>query len=167
MLLVGVVRRPHGLKGEVSVEIATDFPERFAAGTHLTWRRHDEMRELAIASVRPHTGRLLVVFEGVCDVQAARELTGGDLVVAEQEAFAAPAGFYFSHEIEGFRGEDRQGHFLGVVRGLAQTVAGPTLTLETAEGKEALVPFVEEMVLKVDRESRKIVLELPEGLLDL
>ncbi len=56
---------------------------------------------------------------------------------------------------------------LGVVRGLGQTPAGPLLTLETASGREALVPFVEEMVREIDRDGRRIVLELPEGLLDL
>jgi len=53
------------------------------------------------------------------------------------------------------------------VRGLGQTPAGPLLTLETASGREALVPFVEEMVREIDRDARRIVLELPEGLLDL
>ncbi len=167
MLLVGIVRRPHGLEGEVSVEIATSFPERFAPGTRLQWKRGEEIRELTIVTARPHAGRLLVAFAGVEGVDAARALAGGDLLVAEAEAVAPPAGFYYSHEIEGFRGEDARGRLLGVVRGLSQTPAGPLLTLEIDGKKEALVPFVEEMVLKVDREGRRIVLELPEGLLEL
>jgi 16S rRNA processing protein RimM len=167
LLLVGIVRKPHGLKGEVSVEIATDFPQRFAPGERLTWKREEELRELAIVSARFHGGRLLVAFEGVGDVDAARALAGGDLLVAEEKAFAAPAGFYFSHEIEGYRGEDPRGRLLGVVQGLSQTAAGPMLTLEVGGKKEALVPFVEEMVLKIDRQGRRIVLDLPEGLLDL
>ena len=167
MLLVGIVHRPHGLKGELSVEIATDFPERFAPGARLTWKRGDEVRELAIVSARPHGRRLLVAFEGLRDVDAARGLAGGDLLVAEENAFAAPAGFYFSHEIEGFRGEDPRGRLLGVVQGLSRTAAGPMLMLEVAGKKETLVPFVEEMVLKIDRDGRRIVLDLPEGLLDL
>ena len=165
--MVGIVHKPHGLAGEVSVESVTDFPERFVPGTRLIWQRGGETREVAVASCRAHAGRLLIVFEGVSGLDAARALCGGELLVAAEDAVAAPPGFYFSHEVEGFRGEDRSGRLLGIVRGLSQTAAGPMLTLLTGGGKEALVPFVEEMVLKVDRDGGKIVLELPEGLLDL
>jgi len=167
MLLVGIVRRPHGLRGEVSVELATDFPERFTPGLKLLWTRATESRDLELQSVRPHGGRLLVSFNGVSTADKASELAGGELSVPETEAFPAPAGYFYSHELEGFSCVDGAGTPLGVVRGLAQAPAGPLLTVETSAGKEALVPFVEEMVLAVDRQGRRIVLDLPEGLLDL
>ncbi|HTD52896.1 MAG TPA: ribosome maturation factor RimM [Thermoanaerobaculia bacterium] len=167
MLLVGIVRKPHGLTGEVSVELATDFPQRFAPGIQLVWTRGTEERSLELAAARPHGKRLLLTFEGIASVEEARDLAGGDLSIPHGEAFPAPSGFFYSHELEGFACVDEQGTPLGVVRGLGQTPAGPLLTLETVAGKEALVPFVEEMVRKIDREGRRIVLELPEGLLDL
>jgi 16S rRNA processing protein RimM len=167
VLLVGIVRRPHGLGGEVSVEIVTDFPERFVPGGKLTWQRGAEVRALEIAAARPHSGRLLVTFMGVDGVEAARALTGGELLIPDEEASPAPLGFYYSHQIEGFRCEDPRGRPLGVVRDLSKTPAGPTLTLETTAGKEAFVPFVEEMVREIDSKARRIVLDLPEGLLDL
>jgi len=167
LLLVGTVRKPHGLTGEVSVEVATDFPQRFAPGIQLVWTRGTEQRSLVLAAARPHGKRLLLAFEGITSVEEARGLAGGDLSIAGGEEFPAPAGFFYSHELEGFACVDERETPLGVVRGLGQTPAGPLLTLETASGREALVPFVEEMVRKIDREGRRIVLELPEGLLDL
>jgi 16S rRNA processing protein RimM len=166
-LLVGIVRKPHGLTGEVSVELVTDFPQRFAPGIQLVWTRGTEERPLTLAAARPHGKRLLLTFEGISSVDEARSLAGGDLSVGQGVAFPVPSGFFYSHELEGFPCVDEQGNPLGVVRGLGQTPAGPLLTLETVSGKEALVPFVEEMVRKIDREGRRIVLELPEGLLDL
>src|SRR4051812_47581285 len=100
-ILVGVVRRPHGLAGEVSVQPLTDFPERFAAGAALTWRRGDESRELRIAAARPHGERVLIVFEGVSDPDAARALQNGELSVPGEAAIAPPADFFYSHEIVG------------------------------------------------------------------
>ena len=167
MLLVGIVRKPHGLTGEVSVELATDFPQRFVPGIQLAWSRGTEQRTLDLAAARPHGKRLLLTFEGISSVEEARNLAGGDLSIEQAEAFPVPDGFFYGHELEGFACVDGQGTPLGVVRGLGQTPAGPLLTLETVSGREALVPFVEEMVREINRDARRIVLALPEGLLDL
>jgi len=167
LVVVGRVERPHGLSGEVSVEPWTDFPERFAPGLRLLWRRGGDERDLMLAGVRPHGRRLLARFEGVADVDSARGLQGGELCVPGAEAFPAPDGFYYAFEIEGFSCEGPEGAFLGRAVGLASTAAGPMLTVETAPGKEALVPFANPIVVRVDREERRIVLDPPEGLLEL
>jgi len=167
MLLVGIVRRPHGLAGEVSVDVATDFPQRFTPGVRFHWSRDSDVRSLDLVSARPHGGRMLLTFEGVSTAEAARELAGGELSVPESEAFPVPPGYFYSHELSGFSCVDGSGRALGTVRDLARTPAGPLLSIETTAAKEALVPFVEEMVKEIDLRSRRIVLELPEGLLDL
>jgi 16S rRNA processing protein RimM len=109
----------------------------------------------------------LLAFAGIADVDAARPLVGGDLCVPTAEAFPAPEGFYYSHEIRGFACEDRQGRALGAAVGVEQTPAGPLLSVELPSGAVALVPFVEEMIVRIDREARRIVMNLPGGLLDL
>ena len=168
LLVVARVQRPHGLSGEVSVEVRTDFPERFTPGENLVWRRDQAPeRSLRLIAARPHGARMLLTFEGVGDVDAARALAGGDLCVPAARAHPAPEGFYYSHEIEGFACEDAAGHPLGSAVGLEQTPAGPLLSIAGSNGREALVPFVDEFVVRIDRESRRIVLALPEGLLEL
>ncbi len=167
MLLVGLVRRPHGLGGEVSIEAATAFPERFRKGTRLEWRRGPETRSLILATSRPHGGRWLLRFEGIEDVDAARALSGGELVVPESESFPAPEGFYYSHRIQGWRCEDRRGTPLGTVADLEQTPGGPLLTVSTPEGKSVLVPFVASIVVEVDDSRGRIVLDPPQGLFEL
>jgi 16S rRNA processing protein RimM len=166
-LLVGLVRRPHGLKGEVSVEPLTDFPERFAAGSVVTWRRGGESRELRVAGARPHGARFLVAFEGVADPAAARGLQDGELSIPGAAATPPPEGFFYSHEIAGWECVDASGRRLGVASGLEKTPGGPLLSVARDGGGEALVPFVDGIVVSVDREARRIVLDPPEGLMEL
>ena len=167
MLAVGRIRKPHGLSGEVSVEVWTDFPERFAAGVSLLWRLAAAERTLALAGVRGHRDQMLLKFEGVDDIDAARALQGGELLVAVGDAHPAPEGFFYEHEVRGFSCEDAGGRPLGVASGLERTPAGPMLSVDVGAGKEALVPFVYPIVVAVDREGRRIVLDPPEGLLEL
>ncbi len=166
-LVVGRVARPHGLSGEVSVEPWTDFPQRFVPGLRLLWRRGAVERQLTVAEARGNGRRLLLRFEGFSSVESARALQGGELCVSEAEAFPAPEGFYYAFEIQGFTCEGPSGKFLGRATGLESTPAGPMLTIETAPGKEALVPFAHPIVARVDREERRIVLDPPDGLLEL
>jgi 16S rRNA processing protein RimM len=167
ILVVGRIRRTHGLDGEVSVDVATDFPERFVPGAVVVWRGAGAPeRPLTLKSVRPHTGRLLLAFEGAETVDAARALCGGELCVAEADAHPAPDGFYYSHEVRGFTCEDAQGRRLGTASGLETTPAGPMLTVDTGAG-EALVPWTYPIVVRIERVERRIVLDPPEGLFEL
>ncbi|MEP6802585.1 MAG: ribosome maturation factor RimM [Acidobacteriota bacterium] len=176
MLLVGYVRRPHGLGGELSVEPMTDFPERFVPGGKVEWRagsrlakpsETSEPRRLTIRTARRHGERVLLSFEGFAGVDAARALAGGELSVPDSEAAPPRPDFYYSHQVEGWRCEDREGRLAGVVRSLEQTVAGPLLAIETPSGREALIPFVEPIVVSVDESEKRIVIDPPEGLLEV
>jgi 16S rRNA processing protein RimM len=167
LLRVARLMRPHGLSGEISSEVLTDFPERFVPGSRLVWSRGGEERSLTLSSARPHGRRWLLGFEGVSDADDARALCGGDLSVAEADAFSPPEGFFYSHEIRGWRCEDVRGEPLGSATELEATPAGPMLSVDTGGGKISLVPFVHGIVVRVDRDARKIVLDPPEGLLQL
>ena len=167
LLAVGVVGRRHGLDGEVSVEPLEVFASLFEAGARFTWKDGDRVRELTLAAGRKHGKRLLLSFEGIEDPETARGLTGGLLCVPRERLPRISPDFYWTHELEGWRCEDPAGGTLGIVRLLEETPAGPQLTLETPGGKEALVPFVRPMVVEIDRDGKRIVLDLPEGLLDL
>ncbi len=120
-----------------------------------------------MVSARPHAGRMLLGFEGVADAGGARALAGGDLCIAATDAVPAPPGYFYEHEIRGWVCEDRAGRRLGEAAGLERSPGAPLLSVETRPGRIALVPFVYGIVVSVDRESRRIVLDPPEGLLDL
>ena len=166
LLVVASIRRTHGLEGEVVADVVTDFPERLRPGLRVVWRSGASERPLTLRGVRPHAGRMLLAFDGVETVDAARVLAGGDLCVPEGEAFPPPEGFYYEHEVAGFRCVDGAGRELGTVTGLEKTAAGPMLTVKR-EGRETPVPWTRPIVVDVDRAGRRIVLDPPAGLFDL
>ena len=161
------MRRPHGLAGEVTVEPLGDFVNDFRPGESYVWKSGVRARDLKLSGKRGHSGRMLLSFEGIADVEAARELAGGVLCVPPERLPERPPDFYGTDEIAGWRCEDPEGLLLGAVELLEETPAGPQLTLRTPAGKEVLVPFVHPLVVAIDAPSKRIVLDLPDGLMDL
>ena len=97
-VVVGKITKAHGVRGEVTVLVISQTPERFDDGSSL-WLENG--RELRIASTRPDRGRLLVTFEGVRDRAAAEVLRGAFLVVPESMLPELPEGEYWPHQLEG------------------------------------------------------------------
>lgn len=164
-VVVGRVLRPHGVRGEVAVEVLTDVPGRFRTGSRLTGVRKDGPPvPLLVAASRPHKGGVLVTFEGVEDRDRAGELRGLDLEVPRSEVPKAPRGTYYQFELVGCRcrngGED-----LGQVAEVVEDGGGVMLIVE-GEGRRVPVPFVKEFLRKVDVAGGRIELELPPGLLE-
>lgn len=113
---------------------------------------------------RPHGRRILVRFDGVEDIESARALCGGSVSVPRSSVHPADPDFVFDDEIEGFECVDRAGAPLG--RALAFERQGPSCCLVIEHsGERRLVPYTYPIVVAVDREARRIVLEPPDGLL--
>lgn len=166
LITIGHVVKPHGLLGEVSVEILTDFPERYRTGLELFLR--DEGGDVSLArvdAVRPHGGRLLVRFEGVTNVEAAEKFRGLDLCVGPEDAPERPPGYVFHHEVEGCAVVDRDGNDLGSALDLQGAGGAMLLVVKTPRGDRD-VPFTHPIVVSVDLAARRIVLDPPKGLLD-
>ncbi|MFI5120741.1 MAG: ribosome maturation factor RimM [Thermoanaerobaculia bacterium] len=165
-VVIGQIVKPHGLKGEVVVEVLTDFPERFSEGlrVRLSGGAH-EAREVRIAAVRPHLGRVLLTFEGISNVSMAETLRNAELSVSERDVAPRPEGYVYHWEVEGALAVDAAGIVLGRVRGLVDVGGRPLLVLETARGARD-VPFARPIVVSVDVATRRIVLDPPPGLLD-
>lgn len=172
-LVVGRVVKPHGIRGEVVVEVRTDSPdERFAPGTRLTGRtgrgRSATDREVTIEAARNHSGRLLVRLAGVGDRDAVEALRGM-LFLIDSGSLPAPEDpdEFHDHQLVGLRVLDTGGRDLGEVTGMLHTAAGDLLQIRMASESETLVPFVTEMVPEVDLDAGTCVIDPPEGLLDL
>ena len=166
-LVVGRVGKPHGLRGEVTVEVRTDSPElRFAPGTVLT-TDPPLPRPLVVETMHWHSGRLLLAFEGVLDRGAAEALRNVRLVidVPDDEVPEDPEEFY-DHQLVGLAAVTVGGVEVGVVAEVLHLPSQELLALRTPDGREVLVPFVAEIVPQVDLPARRVVLDPPEGLLD-
>jgi len=176
LLAVGRIGRPHGLRGEVAVELHTDDPgHRFAPGCVLT-TQPGELGPLTVAAARPHAGGLIVGFSEVTDRDGAEQLRGAWLVIdsADVPASGNPDEFH-DHQLVGLDVLTVDGSLVGTVADVrhhgqdllvirrdhrcaaASIAAGPQ--------DELLVPFVAAIVPAVDLEAGQVLIDPPPGLL--
>jgi len=151
-LEIGRIGRAHGLRGEVSVTLSSERPERLAPGAIL----YADGRELVVEKARPHSGRWLVFFAGIGDRTAAEALLG---VVLSGEPLPTEAGELWVHELIGAAVRDRAGHDLGPVLAVEANPASDLLVLDG----DVLVPIA----FVVEQGPGFVVIDPPEGLLDV
>ena len=161
------IGRPQGLRGEVSVEVRTDEPERrFVVGTRL---RTDppSAGPLELSSAREQSGRLILGFAAVTDRTAAEGLRGVLLVVdVDVETETAGEDEWYDAQLVGLSALDPEGGQLGVVRRVDHLPAQDLLVVRTPGGRDVLVPFVTALVPSVDPDAGRVVIDPPGGLFD-
>ncbi|MEV0617889.1 ribosome maturation factor RimM [Nonomuraea sp. NPDC050404] len=164
-LVVGRIGRPHGVRGDVTVEVRTDDPElRFVTGKPIATDPADR-GPLVVAGRRWHKGALLLSFEGIADRDAAEELRGTMLVI--DSADIAPSDDpdeFHDHQLIGLAVQTVSGEPVGQVEEVLHH--GQDLLVVRRKGQEdALIPFVRTLVPEVDLEAGRLVVDPPEGLL--
>jgi 16S rRNA processing protein RimM len=167
-LVVGRIAKAHGVHGEVAVEVRTDDVERrFAVGAVLE-TEPPERGPLAVRAVRPHSGRLLVHFDAVDDRFAADALRGTMLVVdsATSPPTDDPEEFW-DHDLVGLAAVTGAGQRNGRVEAVLHPSGTVLLAVRREDGAELLVPFVAAIVPEVDVAAGRLVVDPPDGLLDL
>ncbi len=168
-LVVGRILRPHGVGGELAVEIRTDDPDvRLAPGVVLA-TEPEAAGPLTVTRARSHSGRLLLSFDGVADRDQADQLRGVMLIVesADLEDIADPDEFR-DHQLIGLAVIGPDGEHVGEVADVLHY--GQDLLVIAGSGKRAgaeiMIPFVAELVPVVDLEAGRLVIDPPAGLLD-
>ncbi len=163
--IVGVIGRPHGVRGEVVIELRTDEPERrFAPGHVLT--EEGGGRRFTVSSVRDQSSHLLVKFAELDDLAAADAVRGTVLTstIELDERPVEPDAFY-DRQLIGLRVTTLAGVQVGEVRSVLHLPAQDVLEVETASGPR-LVPFVAALVPEVDLEAGCLTVVDIAGLLD-
>jgi 16S rRNA processing protein RimM len=174
-LLVARIGKPHGLRGEVTVQVHTDDPEgRFVEGAEFRTEAaagSGVPRRLTIASHRVHRGIWLLGFEQIPDRTGAESLRGTRLFVdadtAADDGDDDDDEGWYEDDLVGLTVVDPSGATLGTVSGLLIGTAQDLLQVTLTDGTEALIPFVEAIVPEVDVEGGRVVIDPPPGLLDL
>ncbi|TDC44430.1 ribosome maturation factor RimM [Actinomadura sp. KC345] len=164
-LVVGRIGRPHGIRGEVTIDVRTDEPEtRLAAGTRID-TDPAATGPLTIERARWHSGRLLLRFAGIADRDAADRLRGTWLVVdpGDIPPSADPDEFH-DQELIGLAVVTAGGTDVGEVADVLHH--GQDLLVVRGPAGEKLVPFVAALVPEVDVPGGRLVIDPPPGLLD-
>jgi 16S rRNA processing protein RimM len=153
-VVVGKVTKAHGLKGEVSVEVRSDNPERFAVGASVFL---EDGRSLTIARTHQHGRRLLLTFVGVEDRTAAEVLQGRLLMVPKAWLPELPDGEYWPYQLEGCEVVTESGRDLGAVIDVIPNPANDLWVARDADGTETLIPAIRDVVVEVVLGAKRIL----------
>jgi 16S rRNA processing protein RimM len=162
-LAVGKLRRPHGVRGEILMEVYTDFPERLLPGTVLYLEGGSA--QLMLAKRRSHNDGLLLTFRGYDTPEAVGRLRNQRLYVKAADLPPLEDGEYYQHQLIGLEVISDSGETIGVVTAILETGASDVLVIRPSTGPEVLIPAVDAFMQHVDLDARRISVHLIPGML--
>lgn len=178
-IIVGRVRKAHGIRGEVVVELITDAPDAiFASGRRVfagtaTGEIAPNRLELHIRTARPFNEGLLVRFDEIPDRNAAETWRGRYLLLPERELPAPDEAEVYVHDLIGMKVVLAGGESVGTVEEIYELPQGLAIDVRRAEPREkgggsdtVMIPYDDRTIASVDKEARVIVVTPPEGLLE-
>lgn len=167
-LKVGKIVNTHSLKGEVKVISSTDFEDqRFEKGTELLITRGNQVvKEVTVESYRTHKNNLLVKFVGIDSIEEAEKLKNLQIKIDSENIGELEENEFYFHEIIGCEVFDENGKSLGEISEILTPGANDVWVIKSQNGKEILIPYIEDVVKKIDVENKKIDIEVMEGLID-
>jgi len=161
-LTVGFLRRPHGVLGEIILDLHTDFPERLKSGRQLFLG--EEHKPMTLASARPHAKGMLIKFTGVETPEDVGKFRNQWVYVKASDMPPLPEGQLYQHELFGFSVVDESDQLLGELVEILETGANDVYVVKDANGRELLLPAIPSVILKLDPDRRLIRVHLLEGL---
>lgn len=162
-VLVGILRRPHGLHGEAQVSIETDFPERLKAGTKLFLGV--ERTPVTIRSYRTANDSLLLSFEEFPDRGSIEHIRNAPLFSRIEDSPPLPEGRYYRHQLIGLDVFSDDGRALGRLTQVLDTSANDIYVVDSEGGSEILLPAIADVVKNVDLDNKRVTVHLLPGLL--
>jgi len=161
-LVIGRVARPWGIQGEVKAEIMTDFPDRFSLLRKIYLG--PEAVPFALEGFRLHNGAALLKLEGCHDRTIVEKLRGQLVQIPIEEAMPLEQDEYYEYQIVGLAVLTAGGECLGTVDEVISTGANDVYVVR-GEGREVLIPAIEDVVLEINLAQGRMVVELMEGLI--
>lgn len=169
LVVIARAVKPRGLKGEIVAELLTDFPERFEDVEELVLvAPGGERRSGRLEDYWFQNDRVILKLADYDDVETAKELVGFEFAVPESERVQLDEDEYYDWELEGCTvNVVNESKSIGKVQSVIKTGGTEILRIADESGKEHLVPLVDSIVVKIDTAEKLIVVDPPEGLLDL
>jgi 16S rRNA processing protein RimM len=162
-LAIGFLRRPHGVQGEIIMDLHTDFPERIKTGRKVyVGEKHEAF---TIGAVRPHATGLLVKIRGFDTPETAGRFRNQWVYVRSSEVPALPEGKYYKHELIGLTVMTDTNEKLGILNEVLETGANDVYVVVQEDGKEILLPAIADVVLDVNMSDRVVKVHLIDGLI--
>lgn len=166
-LRVGVISSTHGIRGEVKVFPTTDEPKRFKVLKHVILKAKRETIELEIENVKFFKQFVILKFKGIDNINDIEKYKGAELWVTRENAVPLEEGEYFIADLIGLKVVTDEGKPLGVMKDVLQTGANDVYEVTMENGKEVLLPVIDECILDIDLDKGEILVHVMDGLLDL
>ena len=166
-LLVGDIVSTHGIRGEVKVNIVTDDLSRFDVGNNLYVLKDNVYQKITVSSFRLHKNRALITFNNIKDIIDVVGYLKLSLYIDKDEVPELEEGMYYYDDLIGLDVIDvnNDNNKVGQVIDVVEVPQGCILRIKKTNGKQALVPYVEEFIKKVDLENKTIEIASIEGLI--
>lgn len=163
-LAIGKVRRAHGVRGELSVAVLTEFPERFEVTEWVYLGDEYEASPYRLESYRRHKKNLLLSLSGIDTRTEAEQFIGDYVQVPIEEAVPLPEGTYYLYELIGLDVVTTAGEPLGAVVDIIETGANDVYLVDNGD-RTVLLPAIPDVVQAIDLEQGRMVVELIDGLI--
>ena len=161
-LVVGKLRKPHGLNGEIRMEVITDFPERLKPGVSVFVG--DEHHPMCIHSRRWHNRLLLITFEDINNPESAANFRNQMVYVRADDRPPLPDGNFYHHQLLGLDVVSDQGEQLGQLVEILETGANDVYIVRPITGPDLLIPAIDKVVTEINLEAGLMKVHLILGL---
>lgn len=159
-LTIGKLRRTHGLKGDLLMDVLTDNPESITSGLPVfVGPKHKPMKIIRARSI---SKAMIIGFEGFTDCDQAAILRNQEVAIKTTEAKSLEEGRFYHHEIIGMQVMDETGNLIGIVSEIVTTGANDVYVVKPVEGNEILIPAVKDFIKKIDPVDKRMVVQLPQ-----
>lgn len=166
--LLGKITKPYSFKGEVVLWMDVDDSAPYEGVDTLWLPQQSALVPYAVESLRRNKDRFVVRLSDVNTEAAAKQLSGKDVWLPLTEMAPMEEGKFYFHEVQGWTAIDRStGNAVATIVHVVDQGAYPMLEVEFDNGNQGYIPLPEHVKVDVKREEQKLVLDLPEGLLDV
>jgi 16S rRNA processing protein RimM len=164
-LAIGTLRRTHGIRGDLLLDVETDFPERLKPGTSIYVG--DKKQSLKITRRRSHNDGLILGFEGLSTAEQAARYRAQTVYVPAEDRPPLPEGEYYHHQVLGLKVVNETGTVLGVITEIIETGANDVYVVTDPDSaREILIPAIKQVLLDVNLDAGTMLVHLLPGLVD-
>jgi 16S rRNA processing protein RimM len=165
-LEIGIITRFQGNKGEVRIKATTDIPERFLDLDFVYLKRGKELKELEIEYIRFHKQFVIIKFFAVNSIDEAEKLKNYQVLIDKSEKYLLPEDNFYVSDLIDCEVYLESGRYLGTLIDVVDT-SGTDIFLVQGQDKKYMLPASREMILEIDLENKKIIVDPIPGILDL
>ncbi|KRO00979.1 ribosome maturation factor RimM [Companilactobacillus kimchiensis] len=164
---VGTIVNTHGIKGELRIISITDFPEdRFKAGAKVYLKNKDQVQEFTVESSRPHKSFILLKFKGYDNINDVEKYVKSELFADGAEVSSLNEDEFLYSQIIGLKVVDKDLGEVGKVAEILELGSNDVWVVRGTKYKEILLPYIKDVIKKVDLDNQVVNVEIPDGLMD-